>query len=56
MQCSSRTEQELLLPELLARTPRLDDELISWTESDVAVFEPQMPKDALVRMIAAHFV
>ncbi len=47
---------ELFLPEPHARTPRLDDELISWTEPDLAVFVSQMSKQALVRTVATHFV
>ncbi len=54
--CDAILEVAILLPGLHARTPRLDDELICWTEPDLAVFVSQMPKQALVCMIAAHFV
>ena len=56
MQALKLCAQKLLLPELHARTLRLDDELISWTEPDLAVFVSQMSKQALVRTIAAHVI
>lgn len=56
MQALKLRAEKLLLPELDARTPRLDDELISWTEPDPAVFVSQMSKQALVRTIATHFI